>query len=187
MKNENDPPALEETLEAEGEENKDTPCEGEVSDSEEGEVLDPPSADTLYKETLDRYTRTLAEFDNFRKRTVKEKAAQYDAGMCAAAEKMLTLVDNFDRAMASGEATHGEDTFYQGIAMIARQFTDALKDLNVVEISAEAGTAFDPNLHNAVAHEENDAFGTNEISAVLQKGYMYKDRVLRHSMVKVAN
>ena len=170
------------------------PTETELNEAEpEAEVLDAPEEgaaspagfEAQYKETLDRYTRTLAEFDNFRKRSIKEKAAQYDDGLRAAAEKLLPLVDNFDRAMASVENT--EDTFYQGIAMIARQFSQTLTDLGITEIPAEPGTDFDPNLHNAVAHGEDESFGANQIAAVLQKGYMHKEKVLRHSMVKVAN
>jgi molecular chaperone GrpE len=160
-------------------------------DEEEAEVLDAPeeepSHETLYKETLDRYTRTLAEFDNFRKRSVKEKAAQYDDGKRAAAEKLLPIVDNFERAMLSSEGTHGEDTFYQGIALIARQFTQVLQELNVEEIPAKAGDDFDTAIHYAVAHEENKDFGANQVSLVLQKGYIYKGKVLRYCMVKVAN
>jgi len=157
----------------------------ETEPDEAPEVLDTP--DALYKETLDRYTRTLAEFDNFRKRTVKEKAAQYDDGQRAAAEKILPLIDNFQRALNAGEATHADDTFYQGITLIARQFIQVLTDLGVEEIPAAPGTDFDPNLHNAVAHAADDNFGTNQISEELQKGYKHKDKVLRYSMVKVAN
>ncbi|MCL2203723.1 MAG: nucleotide exchange factor GrpE [Defluviitaleaceae bacterium] len=155
----------------------------------EAEILDAPEEadhETLYKETLDRYTRALAEFDNFRKRSIKEKAAQYDDGMRAAAEKLLPIVDNFERAMQVGDEMR-ENTFYQGIALIARQFTQALQDLKVEEIPAVPGTDFDPNLHNAVAHTEDENFGANQIADVLQKGYMHKDKVIRHSMVRVAN
>ncbi|MCL2363892.1 MAG: nucleotide exchange factor GrpE [Defluviitaleaceae bacterium] len=143
--------------------------------------------ETLYKETLDRYTRNLAEFDNFRKRSIKEKAAQYDDGVRASAEKLLPLIDNFERAMASGEKTHAEDSFYQGISLIARQFTAYLTDQGITEIPADPGIDFDPNLHNAVAHTQDDNFGSNQISDVLQKGYIHKEKVLRHSMVRVAN
>jgi molecular chaperone GrpE len=161
--------------------------EGEAT--EEVEVLDAPetSHEALYKEALDRYQRTLAEFDNFRKRSIKEKAAQYDNGMCAAAEKLLPVVDNFERAMQSSEGTHANDTFYQGITLIARQFMQVLQDINVEEIPAKPGDDFNTAIHYAVAHAEDDNFGTNQVANVLQKGYMYKDKVLRYSMVKVAN
>jgi len=167
--------------------------EGEVIDANEtsdanGEAP-AKSADheALYKETLDRYTRTLAEFDNFRKRSIKEKAAQYDDGIKATAEKLLPVVDNFERAMLSGESTHADDTFYQGIALIARQFTQTLQDLHIEEIPAKPGDDFDTAIHYAVAHGEDENFGTNQVAQVLQKGYMHKDKVLRYSMVKVVN
>jgi len=89
--------------------------------------------------------------------------------------------------MLAGEGTHADDTFYQGIALIARQFTQILQDLRVEEIPAAPGDDFDTKIHYAVAHEENDAFGANQVASVLQKGYMHKDKVLRYSMVKVAN
>ena len=167
---------------------EETTCADDTNESDV-EVLETPpeNNDVLYKETLDRYTRTLAEFDNFRKRTVKEKAAQYDDGMRNAAEKLLPLVDNFERAMLSGEETHAEDTFYKGIALIARQFMQVLQELNVEEIPAKPGDEFNTDIHNAVAHGEDENFGANQIAAVLQKGYMYKDKVLRYSMVKVVN
>ena len=170
-----------------------TPEEIELLDSDEGEASETadataePSHEALYKEAMDRYQRTLAEFDNFRKRSIKEKAVQYDDGVRAAAEKLLPVVDNFERAMQSSEGTHADDTFYQGIALIARQLSQVLLDINVVEIPAAIGDEFDTKLHYAVAHEENDSLGANQVANVLQKGYMHKDKVLRYSMVKVAN
>jgi len=155
---------------------------------EEIEILDaPPSLDfeTQYKETLDRYQRTLAEFDNFRKRTAKEMAARYDDGVRSACEKLLPIIDNFERALSA----HGdkEDTFYQGITLIARQFDNTLSELGIEPMNLEIGMAFDPNLHNAVAHIEDENLGQNVIADILQKGYMQRDKVLRHSMVRVAN
>jgi len=153
---------------------------------EAGETA-PDNFKTLYVESQDRYLRTMAEFENFRKRSIKEKATQYDEGLRAAAEKLLPLIDNFERAMASGATTHAEDSFYQGIALIARQFTTYLTDQGITEIPADPGTDFDPLLHNAVAHTEDANFGQNQITDVLQKGYIHKEKVLRHSMVRVAN
>ena len=141
--------------------------------------------EALYNQTLDRYQRNLAEFDNFRKRTTKEMAARYDDGLRAAAEKLLPIVDNFERAMGANE--NKEDNFYQGIALIARQFDNVLADMGVEPINEEIGAPFDHNLHHAVAHVEDDAYDQNVIIEVLQKGYMHRDRVLRPSMVKVAN
>jgi len=159
----------------------------DINIAEDLTEVEPNGFESLYLETLDRYTRNLAEFDNFRKRTVKEKAAQYDDGLRAAAEKLLPLIDNFERAMASGEKTHADDSFYQGIGLIARQFTTYLTDQGITEIPADPGTDFDPNLHNAVAHTEDANFGANQITDVLQKGYIHKEKVLRHSMVRVPN
>jgi len=146
---------------------------------------DAPSADAKYNEMLDRYQRCLAEFDNYRKRTAKELAARYDDGIRAACEKLLPIIDNFDRAMSASEDK--ETPFYQGISMIARQFGDALTDMGIKEIETNPGDPFDANLHHAVAHGEDENFGTNEVAAVLQKGYVHKERVLRYAMVKVAN
>jgi len=152
------------------------------------EVLDVPDEanfETKYAEALDRYQRTLAEFDNYRKRTIKEMATRHDDGLRSACEKLLPIVDNFERALNAYE--NKEDSFYQGVAMIARQLENALAELGVQPMQQEAGVKFDPNLHNAVAHVEDSNFGQNVIAEVLQKGYMHKDKVLRHSMVKVAN
>jgi molecular chaperone GrpE len=166
-----------------------TPEEIELLEDENAEAPNEAESnyETLYKETLDRYQRSLAEFDNFRKRSIKEKAAQYDDGKRAAAELLLPVLDNFERAMGSSEKTHADDTFYQGISLIARQFTQVLSDMNVIEITTQPGDDFDTAIHYAVAHAEDDNFGTNQVAAVLQKGYMYKEKVLRYSMVKVAN
>ena len=137
-----------------------------------------------YQELLDRYQRTLAEFDNFRKRTLKEKAGAYDGGVRDTVEKLLPILDNFDRALAASEDK--EDTFYQGIAMISRQLEGYLADLGV-EIIESCGAAFDPNLHYAVVHVEDPQYGSNEVIEELQKGYTFKGKVIRPSMVRVAN
>lgn len=149
-----------------------------TTETPEVEVLDTP-------DFQDRYQRTLAEFDNFRKRTTKEMAARYDDGIRAACEKLLPIIDNFDRALMAHEDK--EDTFYKGVAMIAKQFDNTLSEMGVEPIALEPGNNFDPNLHNAVAHVEDDNFGQNEVVDVLQKGYIHKGKVIRHSMVRVAN
>lgn len=141
--------------------------------------------EALYNQLQDRYKRTMAEFDNFRKRTTKEKAARYDDGLRAAADKLLPIKDNFERAMSASE--NKEDNFYQGIALIARQFENMLADIGIKPIADEIGTNFDHNIHHAVAHIEDDSYDQNVIVEVLQKGYMHRDKVLRPSMVKVAN
>ncbi len=136
---------------------------------------------------LDKYQRCLAEFDNFRKRTSKEKASMYDDGVKSTLEKLLPVIDNFERALnaQSGENLE-EDTFYKGIQMIMKQLQEILTSLGVEEIKA-LGEKFDPNLHAAVAHEDNEEYSDNEVIVEMLKGYKYKDKVIRHSMVKVAN
>ena len=141
-----------------------------------------------YKEMLDRYQRCLAEFDNYRKRTVKEMSIRYDDGIRSVCEKLLPIVDNFERAMnASENSAAREDNFYQGVALIARQLENTLNNLGISLIETEPGSPFDTNLHYAVAHAEDENFGENQVAEVLQKGYLHKEKVLRHAMVKVVN
>lgn len=138
-------------------------------------------------DNLDKYQRTLAEFDNFRKRTVKEKAVMYDDGVRSTVEKLLTVIDNLERAVAVQEGKVDEsDAFFKGVKMTLTQFQEVLKGIGVEEIKA-VGEQFDPNLHAAVAHEDDENYGENEIVLEMLKGYKYKDKVIRHSMVKVAN
>jgi len=170
--------------------------EEELEGTDEIEILDAPpevltdemhgdSATSMLTEMTDRYQRSLAEFDNFRKRTAKEMIARHDDGVRTACEMLLPLVDNFARALAAADNT--SDSFYQGVAMIARQFDGVLDALGAAEIEAAPGDKFDPVYHNAVAHVEDENFGPNEIADVLQKGYTHGDKVLRYSMVRVAN
>jgi len=172
----------------------DPPLNNELQDAETKEDIvsetEPPDVEeadyvTLYNQTQDRHQRTMAEFDNFRKRTTKEMAARYEDGIRAAAEKLLPIVDNFERAMSASE--NKEDNFYQGIALIARQFDNVLADIGVEPITDGVGSNFDHNIHHAVAHIEDDKYGQNIVAEVLQRGYMHRDKVLRPSMVKVAN
>jgi len=182
-----DTPETPETSEACGCGNNCGNCEGhdpETSEIPVPEVIDLES-NAKYNEMLDRYQRCLAEFDNYRKRTTKEMAARYDDGLRAACDKLLPIVDNFERAMAAHD--NPEDTFFQGVALIARQFDNMLSDLGVQSIATEPGDPFDTNLHHAVAHTEDENFNQNSVAMVLQKGYTHKDRVLRYAMVKVAN
>ena len=135
------------------------------------------------EELTDRLKRNMAEFDNFRKRTEKEKASMYVIGARDIVEKILPVVDNFERGLA--QAPEG-DAFADGMKMNYKQLMTALDEMGVKEIEAK-GKEFDPNLHNAVMHVEDENAGTNEVVEVFQKGYTYKDFVVRHSMVKVAN
>ena len=127
-----------------------------------------------------------AEFQNYRSRSEKEKTAMYEVGAKSIIEKILPVVDNLERGVAAlGEADMNSPVG-QGMNLIYKQMLTALEEMGVVAIEAE-GKEFDPNLHNAVMHEDNDAHGENIVSQELQKGYQYRDTVIRHSMVKVAN
>ena len=134
----------------------------------------------------DRLKRSMAEFDNFRKRSEKEKATMFDMGARSIAEKILPVVDNFERAMVAAPKEGDGKAFADGITMIYNQLKKTLEDLGVKPIDC-VGQAFDPNFHNAVMHIEDESLGENVVAEELLKGYMYKDSVLRHSMVKVAN
>ena len=142
--------------------------------------------DEKIAELTDRMQRTMAEFDNFRKRTEKEKAAMYEIGAKDIIEKILPVLDNFERGFDAVEKDDQDDAFVQGMQMVYKQMLEALEKLGVKPIEA-VGQPFDPNYHNAVMHEDNEEAGENEVVAEFQKGYMYHDDVIRHSMVKVAN
>lgn len=135
------------------------------------------------EELTDRLKRNMAEFDNFRKRTEKEKASMYIIGAKEIVEKMLPVVDNFERGLA--QAPEG-DAFADGMRMIYKQMMTTFDELGVKVIEA-VDKEFDPNFHNAVMHVDDDSVGENIVVEELQKGYTYKDFVVRHSMVKVAN
>ena len=130
----------------------------------------------------DRLQRQMAEFDNFRKRTEKEKSGMYAVGAREVIEKILPVVDNFERGLATAEDLEN-DPFADGMNKIYKQLTTALADLGVTAIEA-VGEEFDPNLHNAVMHVDDENVGDNIVVEEFQKGYMYKDTVVRHSMVK---
>lgn len=134
----------------------------------------------------DKYKRLLAEFDNARQRNEKESKKMYDIGAKEVLEKLLPVVDNFERALDSIPEEDKERGFEQGVDKIYRQLMVYLESIEVVPMNA-VGTAFNPDLHNAVIHVEDEAYGENVVVEEMQKGYMYKDQVLRHSMVKVAN
>lgn len=143
-------------------------------------------AENASKDYLDKLQRSMAEFDNFRKRTIKEKANMYDDGVMETVKKLLPIIDNFERAVESASDEDKQNSFYQGIEMILKQIKDLLSTINVEEISA-VGEQFNPSVHNAVMHIDDEQYGENEIIEQLQKGYKYKDKVIRPSMVKVAN
>jgi molecular chaperone GrpE len=130
--------------------------------------------------------RTAAEFDNYKKRTVKEKEALYSDAVCDVVVSFLPVIDSIERALQLCSGKENEQSINEGIGLVDRQIKDVLKKLGVEEIKS-VGETFDPNIHNAVMHVEDEAYGHNVIVEEFQKGYIYKERVIRHSMVKVAN
>ena len=138
------------------------------------------------EEYLDRLRRSMAEFDNFRKRTEKEKEQEKTKGVLEVISTVLPLLDNFERALASIPEEEKQNATAKGVEMMYQQFLGALKAIGVEEIPAE-GEPFDPNKHNAVTHIEDEKMDENIVCEVFQKGYSYKGQVVRYSMVKVAN
>lgn len=137
-----------------------------------------------YDELNERYLRMAAEYDNFRKRSRAERDSVHAEAVAYAVKALLATVDNLSRALAQPT----EDAAYkQGIEMTYNQMMESFQSLGVTEIVSEPGTVFDPNLHNAVMHIDDDSFGENVIAEVFQKGFQLGDKVIRHAMVKVAN
>lgn len=142
--------------------------------------------DEKIEELTDQLKRQMAEFDNFRKRTNQEKASMYIVGAKEIVEKMLPVVDSFERGLAAVPEESQEGPFVDGMNKIYKQLMAALEEAGVAPIET-VGQEFDPELHNAVMHIEDEDAGENIVVEELQKGYLYKDFVVRHSMVKVAN
>ena len=162
----------------------------ETESGEEPEMLKKKKKKDKMEEKIeeleDRVKRQMAEFDNFRKRTEKEKSHMYEVGARDVIEKILPVVDNFERGLASVPEDQKENPVIVGMDKIYNQLMTTLTDLGVEPIEA-VGEEFDPNYHNAVMHVEDEELGENVVAEEFQKGYMYKDTVIRHSMVKVAN
>ncbi len=137
-------------------------------------------------ELEDRVKRQMAEFENFRKRTDKEKAAMFETGARSVIEKVLPVVDNFERGLAAVPENEEDSAFVEGMNKIYKQLMTELDNMGVKPIEA-VGQEFDPNYHNAVMHIEDENYGENIVAEEFQKGYTYHDVVVRHSMVKVAN
>ena len=142
--------------------------------------------DQQIEELTDRVQRQMAEFDNFRKRSEKEKSAMYEIGAKSVIEKILPTIDNFERGFAGLSEEQKEDPFVQGMEKVYRQMLTTLEGIGVTALEA-VGKPFDPNFHNAVMHVEDEEAGENTVVEEFQKGYLYHDSVVRHSMVKVAN
>ena len=184
---------VEETVENNSED-EDTTVETETTEEvkedkkrkkkEKKQKIDPK--DEKIAELTDRVTRQMAEFDNFRKRSEKEKSERYELGAKDVVEKMLAIVDNFERGFQGVTEEMMADPFVDGMDKIYKQLMTTLEGLEVKVIPA-AGAEFDPNLHNAVMHIEDEELGENVVAEEFQKGYTYREHVVRHSMVKVAN
>ncbi len=142
--------------------------------------------DEKIEELTDTLTRQMAEFDNFRKRTEKEKSQMYEIGAKDIIEKILPVVDNFERGIAAVPEEEKSNPFAEGMEKIYKQLMTTLEEIGVKPIEA-VGQEFDPDFHNAVMHVEDEEVGENIITEEFQKGYLYRDSVVRHSMVKVAN
>ena len=142
--------------------------------------------DEQIADLTDKLTRQMAEFDNYRKQTEKEKSAMYEIGAKDIVEKILPVVDNFERGLQSVAEENKEDPFVQGMDKIYKQLMTTLEGIGVKPIEA-VGQEFNPDFHNAVMHIEDEEAGENVVVEEFQKGYMYRESVVRHSMVKVAN
>ena len=170
------------------EENVEETKEETKEETNEEELVEEKSEADILKEEVqqlkDKMIRHVAEFDNFKKRTSKEREELYLMAVCDTVEKIIPIKDNLERAiMAAEEAENG---ILDGVKMILKQLDEALEALGVEKIKT-VGEAFDPELHNAVMHEENEEFGENTVSEEMMSGYTCKGKVVRHAMVKVAN
>ena len=195
------PEEMEEEI-LENEEINDTAEEETVEEAEEAVAEEPETEkekgsffkkkekkdkkDEKIEELTDRVRRQMAEFDNFRKRTEKEKTQMFETGAKSIVEKILPVVDNFERGLAAVTEEEKGTPFVEGMEKIYKQMMTVLEEAGAKPIEA-VGKEFDPNLHNAVMHVEDEEFGENIIAEEFQKGYTYRDSVVRHSMVKVAN
>ena len=186
-----------ETTEAEASESGEQAEDTEESESEDGQEAPVDGKKGFFKkkkdprdekieELTDRVKRQMAEFENFRKRTEKEKSTMYEMGARDIIERILPVVDNFERGLASIPEEAKATPFADGMEKIYKQFRKTLEEAGVKAIEA-VGQEFDPNYHNAVMHVDDESLGENIVAEELQKGYMYRDSVVRHSMVKVAN
>ncbi len=172
----------EETCEAAESEETEETCEA----TEEAEAPKKDKKDEQIADLTDKLTRQMAEFDNFRKRTEKEKTAMYEIGAKDVIEKILPVVDNFERGFQGVSEEERENPFIQGMDKIYKQMMSVLEGLGVKPIEA-VGQEFNPDFHNAVMHVDDEEAGENIVVEEFLKGYMYRDSVVRYSMVKVAN
>ncbi len=176
----------EETKEPETAETSDGPEEAPKADKKEKKKKDKKQDAMKEKveELEDRVKRQMAEFENFRKRTEKEKSAMFETGAKSVIEKILPVVDNFERGLASVSEEEKDGALAQGMQMIYKQLMTELENLDVKPIPA-VGEEFNPEFHNAVMQTQSDEFESGVVAQELQKGYTYRDTVVRHSMVAV--
>ena len=181
----------EEAEESEEEEAKAEEAKAKADDDDEDEEDELPADSSEAVSDLEaRYMSLYAEYDNYRKRTQKEKENLYADAIASVTKEFLTLIDNLDRATEGAKKSADEnslDKVIQGMELVGRQAQDTLKKIGVEEIPTERGTKFDPNLHDAMMHVDDEELGEQEIAMVFAKGYKYKDRVIRHAQVQVAN
>lgn len=186
-----------ETTEAEAAESGEQAEDIEESEAEDGQEAPADEKKGFFKkkkdkkdeqieELNDKLKRQMAEFDNFRKRTEKEKTQMYDMGAKSIIEKILPVIDNFERGLAAVPEEQREDAFVVGMDKIYKQMLTELDASGVKPIEA-VGQEFDPNFHNAVMQVESEEYDSGVVAQELQKGYMYKDSVVRHSMVAVVS
>ena len=175
---------VEETVEAEPQ--AETAAEEPTKEKPKKSKKKKDERDEKIEELSDKLLRQMAEFDNFRKRTEKEKSAMYEIGAKDIIEKLLPVVDNFERGFSTVAEEDKEDAFVTGMEMVYKQLMTMLETVGVKPIEA-VGQEFNPDLHNAVMHVEDETVGDNIIVEEFQKGYTYRDSVVRYSMVKVAN
>ncbi len=163
------------------------PEEKAEQEEKDGEKEKIAELETKIKEWEDKYTRLYAEYDNYQKRSKREKDARYADAVVDVISSILPVADNLDRALASEASSEDAKKILDGVAMVKKQMDEILTKLEVSEIAA-VGEEFDPNVHNAVMHVEDENTADNTVVEEFMKGYKYKDdRVIRHSMVKVAN
>ena len=167
------------------EKEKDTSEIEEETVQEETKAEETPAEETVEDEWKNKYVRILADFENFKKRTQKEMTGSFTNGVSMVVEQLLPVMDNFDRAILAIDDSD-DSNLAQGVNMIYKQLSEVFEKIGVKPIEAH-GKQFDPNLHNAVMHVDDENYGENEVIEEFMKGYMINDKVIRHSMVKVAN
>ena len=168
----------------EAEEQEQVKTEAPAEETAKADAKPATDWEAKYNDLNDRYLRMAAEYDNFRKRSQREREQAYTDAVSRAVTALLPTYDTLERALKAETA----DTEYKkGVELTMTQLTESLKGINVTVIDAAAGTAFDPNFHNAVMHVEDESLGENVIAETFQQGFQIGDKVIRHAMVKVAN